>query len=203
VRYLKVLGLSIVAVVAMTAFFGASSASAVQLCKTVNFGSGDGLCPTILDEAESSDPIFSTSTEWVLTTSATNITCENASMTVDPATSTGSPIAAEVTALSATGNCKTTGGTACTVTTVNLPYPAAFTGEGFTINDAVGGGFVVKCGFLINCTFTVKDMFAPTTHVGDDSVTHLSKISMEKAGGFCPATAEWHATFVFHGVTKI
>lgn len=143
-------------------------------------------------QLESSNP--------VITTNVTNATCEQSSATISLSNDggEGEPVAAQVTAFSFTGNCKTAGGTACTFTVVNLPYSASFEGSGgngsMTVTDPSGAGASVKCGFLINCTFTAKE--AELTITGGAPATVVAaKVPLERTGGFCPATAEWDATY--------
>jgi len=107
----------------------------------------------------------------------------------------------EVTALSFTG-CKTSGGTNCTATVVNLPYSGHLTGtvDGYyntfheTITDPVGAGEQLACGFLINCTLTSKEL---TIHGTDDppETEIYAENTLSRSGGLCPATAQWDATY--------
>lgn len=190
-KYLKVLGLAAVAATAVMAF-GAGTASAAQICvpDTIKF---DGKCPTATAEREynpATDTITATSSNPVLTSSITNVTCKESATTVAGSSSTGATISGEVTALSFTNDCTTAGGTSCTVTVVNLPYPSSLTSSELTVNDASGAGAKVVCGVLINCTFTTTDAVLSVNHD-----TFQATVKLNRSGGFCPETAEWHATY--------
>lgn len=199
-KHAKALGIASLAAILLVVVFGGGSAAAVQICKTVSPGTGDGKCATASDEKESDEPATSTSTNAVFTTSVTNHTCSSSSMTVDPTASTGSPITGSVTNLSF-AHCTTSGGTACTMTVLNLPYHVVINAGSLTITDPTGAGAKMVCGFLINCTLSSKEISAQYTHDGDATVAHLSGVKMERSGGFCPETAEFHATYFFHGLT--
>jgi hypothetical protein len=195
VKYVKILGLAAVAAMAVMAFVGAGTASATTVCATG--GSPQAGCPA--GKGEYDGAINATSTNPLLTNSITNVTCEHSATTIDPATSTGTPISGEVTALSFSGNCKTASGTACTVEVLNLPYPGTVESLGggksdLIVKDPTGAGAKVVCGFLINCTFTTKEATLTMTN-GSPSTATASKIVLTRSGGFCPATAEWDATY--------
>lgn len=183
-----------VASLAAVALAAPGTASAVQICFKVASPFGDTKCETEHAEKEYQEEIKSTSTNPVLTTSITNVTCEHSETTFDPGAATGSEIPGEIKALSFTGNCKTSNGTACTVQVLNLPYPSSIEGSVLTVNDASGAGFKVVCGFLINCTFTTTD--GPVTLSHEAGV--LRKIwhwFFGEKTGFCPASAELEATY--------
>lgn len=186
--YLKAIGIAAV-VAAAVAAFGASGAAAVEICVPGN--PGDGKCPTTNEKEYTSGTNFrATGSNWVMTSSITTVTCKEASITLQFNAATGEPISGQVTALSMTNDCTTSAGTSCTVTVVNLPYPASLTSSQLTVNDASGAGAKVVCGILVNCTFTTKDGVMSVNHD-----TYEETWQMERTGGFCPATAEWHATF--------
>jgi hypothetical protein len=208
VKYLKVLGLALVAAMALTAIMGATSASAAtKLCSTV-VNANQGGCPA--GKYEYAGTVKATSTNAILTSSTTNVTCEHSEVTLTANTSTNVPpatsIAGTITNLTFTKNCKTASGTACTVETVNLPYDGHVQGtiEGntntssLTVTDATGAGALVKCGFLINCTFTTKEATLHGVNISSPATTTrftAAGIKLNRSGGFCPETAEWHATY--------
>jgi len=66
-----------------------------------------------------------------------------------------------------------------------------------TITDAVGAGFKSVCGFVINCTFTTKEMTLHGVNKTTPTTTEFtaSHVPLSRAGGICPATAELDATF--------
>jgi hypothetical protein len=198
VKYLKVLGLAAVAAMAVMAF-GASTAAATQVCVAATAGHpADGKCAAGERELTNGESVTGTSSNPVLTSSVTTVTCKESSTTVKANTGTGTPIAGEVTALSFANDCTTSSGTSCTVTVVNLPYTGSLETNKLTVTDAVGAGAKVVCGVLINCTFTTKKAELTVTH--NASTTFDATVSLEREGGFCPATAEWHATY--HSATN-
>jgi hypothetical protein len=191
VKHLKVLGLAVIAAMAVMAF-GAASASATQIC--VTGAPGDGKCATADTERElaQNESIVGASKNPTLTNDITNVTCENSSVTVKMTSeNTVTPITGEITALSFTGNCKTASGTACTVTVKNLPYSGSLTSSSLTAEDPTGAGALVKCGFLINCEFLTKKA---TLSVAHDTFTATS-VPLTRSGGFCPEEANWDAVY--------
>lgn len=210
-KYLKVLGLAAVAAMAVTAFVGAGTASAAtKLCATSTKKpevTANG-CPTNKEEpaknASGKVHIEAESTEALLTTSITNVTCDVSKVTIEANSATNegnTSITGEVTSLSFS-SCETSGGTECTVTVKNLPYEGHLLGttggntnlSTLTVTDAVGAGAQVVCGFLINCTFTTKEASLAGTN-GSPTTFKASKVLLAREGGFCPATAEWDATY--------
>lgn len=192
-KYVKILGLAAVAALAVMAFVGAGTASATTLCKTG--GSPEAGCGAGKGEINAeTDNIVGTSTNAILTSSLTNVTCEHSETEINPESSTGTPIIGSVEKLTFTGNCKTSSGTACTVQVLNLPYGGSLEGDTLTVTDPIGAGAKVVCGFLINCTFTTKQA-SLTVENGSPTVAVAAGVKLERAGGFCPETAEWHATY--------
>jgi len=55
----------------------------------------------------------------------------------------------------------------------------------------------VKCGFLINCTYTAGEetlAVATNSKTGEGTVT-ANKAELKRSAGFCPATSEWDAVY--------
>lgn len=193
-KYIKALGLALIVSAATMAIFGASSAFAVQICAVGVVG--DGKCATASTEAESDAPFSATSSNPVFQTNVATITCEHSETTIDPSTATGfSVITGSVTAFSLSGNCKTNGNIPCTVTVVNLPYEAHILANDLLMTDATGVGATVKCGFLMNCTLSIKEMELQVTHSGNNTILHANAVALQRSGGFCPETASWHADY--------
>lgn len=192
-KYVRILGLVAAAAMAVMAF-GGGTASAAQLCaNAASEANGCGKNGTQA-KAETAADVTGTSTNAILTSSITDVTCTDSHTTINPNSSTGTPITGTVDVLTFGGECETSGGTECHVTTVNLPYEASIEGTTLTVKDAVGAGAVVECGFLINCTFTTKEAKLSITN-GTPTTATASKVVLNRSGGFCPATAEWHATY--------
>lgn len=158
------------------------------------------LCGEGASKKLSGATIKATASNPQLTTSIVNVSCEDSAITIEPASSTSeAAISTEVTALSFSGSCKTTGGTACTFTILNLPYPASIEAGGsgkssLTIADPSGAGFKVVCGVLINCTFTTKEATLAGTN-GSPTTFSVSKLNLERSGGFCPETSTLDASY--------
>lgn len=197
-KYIKALGPAFLLASAIV-ILGASSASAAQICAVGVFG--DEKCATTSNEAETDAPIEATSTNSVLTTNVATVTCEHSATVLDPNSSTGTPITGSVAALSFTGNCKTNGGTACTVTVVNIPYQASLETGALTVTDPTGAGATVKCGFLINCTFTSKKVELGMFASGNDTVIEASNVELARSGPFCPQTSQWNADYIAKNIT--
>jgi len=191
-KYLKILGLAVVAAMALTALFGAGSASASgQLCK-------DSVCASLLANGTningniSNPPAkLTASPEVQCNTSSTNIKVNNS------INGTG-----EVTALTF-GTCKT-GNTACNVNALHLPYHAtadfsATTGNGTltvtgkTVNTPPEAQ--VNCAGFLNCAFGNNLFSLPIVGSNTPTVT-ANGVSLLKISGFlCPASAKWDATY--------
>jgi hypothetical protein len=195
-RTIKVMLLPLVAIVVFGAIGGAGIASAAQICLPIDVSHAtDGKCPTNVEREATPGELFAmTSGNMVFTSSLTSVTCKQSSMSTKFNSATGTPITGEVTALSYTNDCTTSSGTSCTVTVVNLPYSASLESASLKVTDAVGAGFKIVCGVLINCTFTTKETNGTVTHNVAGSTTIDITVKLEREGGFCPATAELHQT---------
>lgn len=185
---------SALAASAAIAVIGLGTASATTLCKTggspeLNCGSGKGEINALLDN------IFGTSTNLIFTTSITNVTCTHSTLTIDPETSTGTPVTGTVTGLTFAETCKTSGGTHCKpIKVLNLPYHASIDDAALIVTDPVGAGVTIECGFILNCTFTTKNAQLTFTN-GSPTTLVAASIKLERSGGLCPETAEFHATY--------
>jgi hypothetical protein len=197
IRVIKGLSLSLTALMVFGALDATGSASAAQLCVPVDAKHAtDGKCPTVAErEVTPGEPVAMTSSNVVFTTSTTTVTCKESSMTTKVNTATGTPIAGEVSALSFTNDCTTSSGTSCTYTVVNVPYSASLESGNLKVIDAVGAGVKTVCGVLVNCTFSTKEAIGTVTHNAGGSTTIDFTVNLAREGGFCPATAEWHATY--------
>jgi len=188
--------------------FGAGSASAeTKLCSTI--AGTPGGCPAGKFEYQGHIEAKVTNPPGaVLTTNITTITCEESVVTLNAETSTNvkpaTNITGEVSNLSFT-KCKTAAGQECTVTVVNLSYHASVEGtvEGKTntsrlkVTSALGAGAKVVCGFVINCTFTTKEAVLHGHNITTPTTTEFTAVNvpLARAGGICPVTAEWNASY--------
>lgn len=196
-KYIKVLGLSAFAAMALMAVVGAGTASATELCSTTTtpcsgtkYSSGTHIEASVVGKA-------------TLTNSITNVTCE-ASTVEGETTSSGGSGATVVTGTISEltfENCETAGGTSCTVATQGFPAMADvqyLSGDNGSMTVTPEGhgepGAHVTCGFFINCTFTTSSI---TLDVLGGSPAHVtaSEEVLNRSGGFCPSTAKWDATY--------
>jgi|SRR6478672_6036642 len=192
-NHLKMLGFAMLVTTALAAFAGTSTASATTLCRTGGFPeSGCGAGKGEINAA--SDNLELTSTNSVFKNSVSDVSCEDSEMTIDPATSTGAPVLAEVTKLAFHTKCETKSKQPCTVEVFNLPYPVTIEGSTLTIKDSVGAGARVKCGFLISCLFTTKEAPFMISNVLFTTITG-TEIAFSRSGSLCPATASWNVTY--------
>jgi len=196
------LSLAAVAAAALMALVGVGSASAAELCSTSTTPcSGTKYLSGTTFHAELESGTLAT-----LTNSISNVTCEKSTVAGKTTSNGGSgtTITGEITGLTFTSNCKTASGTACTVTVINLPYPATISGGGtaegskstLTVSDPSGAGATVVCGFLINCTFTTTDATLTVTNQPGGTPTVSASVNLSRSGGFCPSTSTWDAAYI-------
>jgi hypothetical protein len=192
-KHLKMVAVAAVAVGALMAMVGASSAMAANstiLCK------GTGTCSAVT----SSEPITGSSTNAELTSNIVNVICHTSSTEFHVSGATGAPETGTANALSF-GSCETSSGTACTVTTQGFPASATLEhiipGVDGKLTVTGSPGAKVVCGVLINCTFTTsKAELAFHGSVGTTKATAVaSAIPLSSTGGLCPKTANWDATY--------
>ncbi|HSS33748.1 MAG TPA: hypothetical protein VLL27_10750 [Solirubrobacterales bacterium] len=117
-------------------------------------------------------------------------------------TAEGEPLKASVSARTLSGCKSSVGGTCTTASAVKLPYAATFkwtSGANGTLTLSSGGsgepGVSMQCGPL-NCTFSAS---AQLTVTGKSSAAtaQAKEVALNRAGGSCPASATWNATFIF------
>ena len=190
-KWIKNLTCAAIAAAALTAFLGAGTTSATQLCATTGTGPE---CAGAAGKFEYSGPIEGTSTNATLATNLFNLKCEDSAATINASSSTGAPILGEVTALSFT-KCHSELGVECTVTVKNLPYSASFEGKTLTVTDSVGAGAKVVCGTTLSCEFLTKSARLTITN-GEPTVAAAREVPLSyENGAICPSTATWSATY--------
>jgi hypothetical protein len=198
VKALRLVG-SLGAIVLVALSLGAGPASATVLCAEAET---EEACNNTYPAGTTLEANLAGSSKATLSTSITNVTCDasTANGKVVAPGGSGKAVEAEIESLTFSGDCTTGGGTSCTATTVNLPYSASITGSGgngtLTITDSVGAGAKVVCGFLINCTLTAKSLGLGLTG-GSPAIAKMEGVSLEKSGGFCPATSALTAEYEF------
>lgn len=205
-RYIKMLGLAAMATMVAMAFVGASSAMAepehplIVLCEEPELICEEGNWapnPTeIHAETLPSEPP-------VLLSSIGSVLCEHSLARLTLLNELAKLIEGHLLALNFTGECHL-GSTKCTVT-VNGLGGLSFTPDEVKLAAIVQAiplegketNATVKCGFLINCTFSAEPETKLLAH--SDEKGHLlllaKKAPLKRASGFCPETAEWDATY--------
>lgn len=197
-RLIKMFGLTAIAAVAAMAFIGASSASATSTA----------LCTSDASLVCAAGNVYTGHIEGLavnpeLLSSITNVTCEH-SVILGNALGlvTGGSQVTHLELIDFTGNCKTSSGTACTVTTtalglVDLLKTAPNLGTATSLNSKVK----VVCGFFINCTFGgtpelhVVGSTLPLNTTSSLGALTANKASLSREGGICPSTSEWDAKY--------
>ena len=213
VRYAKMLSLAAMATMVAMAFVGASSAIAVPehpeivLCKVLvltcnelkNWASDKALENGIHDVEIHAE----TTTAPKLLSSIGTIECEHSLARITLLNKLAKLIEAHLLELTFTGNCHL-GGTSCTVT-VNELGGLSFTPdekklaaivESISLEGRVTTA-TVKCGFLINCTYSAGAETELLAH--SDEAGHLLLLANEtvlnRVKGFCPEVSKWDATY--------
>jgi hypothetical protein len=200
-KSIRILGLGVVAALAVMAFVGAGSASAVTLCKanespctgTNKYPSGTAVSAHLKE-----------GTVALLKTNIVNVTCSESETSGENTLESGSPLTGLVRTLSF-GECETVLGTPCTVTVVHLdalhPYNAsiAATGGGngtltVTGNSLGNPGATVECATVINCTFTTASAALSVTG-GTMALAKASEVTLSQSGIKCPSTSTWNAEY--------
>jgi hypothetical protein len=188
-KYLKASGLAAIAAMALTAFLGASSASATVLCTTTTTPCGTGWhVDEIVLSATGSTSTHSTG-------GALEATCTGSSMT-GTKTRTGSATTTPAWVFATAG--LTWSG--CNQTTDTLEggeieiHQIAGTHNG-TVTEKGKKVTVVIAG--VSCTFGAGG----GTHIGvltggSPAILHVNAITLKVAGSFlCPADTVWEATY--------
>ncbi len=200
-KYLKMLGLAAVAAMALTAFFGASSASATVTCTTnVHFGCGAG---------------------WKITTSMVATQTEGTTAILETTggvvldTCTGSKVEGEITnpggpTETVSGNINSLLWGTCSRTTHTLKIGSLEVHNIAGTNDgtltATGGTEVTINTIFGSCIYgTGAALDIGRITGGTPAILHTNSVVVPKVGGnaACPAHGVWNATFTLtnhHGV---
>jgi len=203
VKLVKMLSLAAVAAIAAMAFVGTSSAFAeknVVLCEVQQL------------ECEKPWPnpttIVGHSTSPKLLSSVGTVECEKSLAEITLLNTLAKLILGHILSLKFEGNCHL-GSTACTVTVsetggITIEHGAnKLEWEGRAVSLPLGETPMntvanVKCGFLINCTYTGGEETKTTTTNNAEGVATVvaNKAELKRSAGFCPAVSEWDATYV-------
>lgn len=193
---------------AAMAFLGTTAATAEIVKKTVGCEANEEPCAkeNIFAKGTKMKGQLTTGTEMFLETNITNITCKKGSAELETLEEKGTQTPVEAGAAygalgkvtsSALNECKTSSGSACTVTMVNLPWSLSLewiepnTGIARTLSPTAGGKVV--CGFLINCTFTTPEATETVTG-GVNAMKTIEEVELVRSGGFCPAEARMNGS---------
>lgn len=189
---MRALGAAVVALV-LAVLAGSGVAAATQICESVGSG-GDGRCPDgSAEELLAKGKSFrASSTDVVLTSLTTEVTCSTSSITVRLTSKNGVKLLrGKIPALSFTG-CETGGGTPCAVTMVNLPFETVFQRTDILVFDEAGVVFRLNCGFLVSCEFEAREQLI---ELEDGLLVASREIPYGRTGAFCPFAARLDATY--------
>jgi hypothetical protein len=197
VRYLKLMGLAALMAAALTAFLGASSASAVTLCKAnENPCSNDYAAGTTISGS------LVANTKAVLLSGIGNVECEESTVSGKTSELSGSPLMGLIESLTF-AKCLL-GSTSCTVTVENLPYLVSITASGsgngtMTVEHDGTGGMPqahVNCGSAFNCIVGNDPVTLPVAGGAPAIITAAQTMKLiENKGFICPSSATWDAKY--------
>jgi hypothetical protein len=202
-KQIKIMGLCLVAALAVMALVGAASASAAEttLCKTEHANS---VCPQAEHYNSGTSITGTNSGNAVLTTSGgfinPTVTCTKSTVGGKTTATGGNPLTGSITTFTFTG-CSWSGGS-CTVTSVNTPYSAGIewtSGQDGTFTAGSSGkgepGASVTCeGIALTCTYTKE--VSLEAEGGKPAKIYAKNESLKISGGFgCPTEAHWTATY--------
>jgi hypothetical protein len=213
-RLIKMLGLVVLAVLAMTAAAGTTSASAttslekVVVCKLDVMHSTQG-CPSN-ETFGSGTEVYGQllgGTETVLLTNLGNVRCNESVVEGTTTSSLAHGTITKVTfGLNGEPFCKL-GETNCLVTVERLPYLVSvllmsdhLRYEAIISSGGLGAPkALVNCGsFTLKCLFTISTVFAEVVLETNDTVWDIEQ-EMNREGGsgyFCPSTSAWDAKYL-------
>lgn len=197
-KYLKSLGLAAMVVAAAMAF-AASSASATALCSA-----NETKCAAPLGTGTAIEAKLKTGTKAVLKTDLATVECAKSETKGKTTSGAGTTVTGVIESLNFE-ECKTTGGTNCTVgSALSLPYNGSIvaTGSGngkLTVTKGTGGGnpgATVTCLGVIECTFRTSSAVLKVIG-GNPAVAKAEAINLpERTGAICPALeAKWTAEY--------
>ena len=207
-KLVKMLSLAAVAAIAAMAFVGTSSAfaeGAVLLCKKAEL--------KCTEPWPSGTTIVGHATNPKLLSSVGTVECEKSLAEVTVLQTALQKLQLHhILSLNFEGNCHL-GGTACTVTVkevggISVTHgvnPLEWIGVATSLPLTVEGKEVqmntianVKCGFLINCTYTGGEETETTITNNAEGVATVTanEAPLKRSAGFCPETSKWDAIYV-------
>jgi hypothetical protein len=188
-KYLKMLGLAAVAAMALTAFLGASSASATVLCKTATNPCGSAWLKT-------------GSLEGSLTTGSTSVlksTGENPLVEDTCTASTvGGEIASQGSGVNVVGEISSLTFTSCSNPTSVLSQAGTLELNG---TNVIGKGFEVTVNAGVSCVYSAGTGTPLGTFTGGNpAIIHINAVVSKKSGSFlCPSDSVWEGTYTITG----
>jgi hypothetical protein len=190
VKNAKIYSLAVVAVVAAMALIGAGSASATTLCKV-----SETTCASGNQYASGTSIVGKASNSELIGTFP--VKCSESATTLVTGANGNATMVGSVSALSFSG-C-TLAGSACTVTTLHVPYKAELTGTALSAKSGGTGkpGAHLVCG-SIACTFEIEPATGLTVVSGNPANVKAA-VTLNRTEGsalLCGSTAEWKATYV-------
>ena len=187
---LKILGLAALAALVAMAFVGATSAMAesTALCQ-----SDEGTCAEANRVSHIHEATSEGSKAFLL--SFVKVECDVLFLgDVQNAGNLGNPL--EILGDFTWSNCKTSGGTSCTVAEVSgTDTKISVLKSGHELAAVTGAGeFTFKCTPLISCTYNWTGLqahaFGPLLSEAENGETKLEKQVLNRVKGFCPETSE-------------
>ena len=202
----RMIGLTLIAVIAAMAFIGASTASAVTACKEniTPCPSGKEYTSGTVVKAE----LIEKTVAELKAEGTPSVNCKVSASEGKSTATSGSPLPGLITNLTFE-QCATVELVPCTVTVVHLnPIKEIFYNAEITANEKVqGNGFLtvtkstegnpgatVVCGTVVNCTFTTASAKLSITG-GEPAKLDAEGIVLERSGTICPTKATWTAHY--------
>ena len=187
-KHVKMLGLAAVAAMALTAFLGASSASATVLCKTATNPCGAAWIKT----GSLSASLASGATSVLKTTNGAIVdTCSESTI--------GGTIERQGAGQSVAGTVSQLTFTTCTNTTSVLSQDGILEIEGTTVKAK---GFEVTVNAGVSCVISAGEgTILGTFTGGNPAIIHVNAVVNKTSGSFlCPFDYQWEATYQITGV---
>jgi RHS repeat-associated protein len=182
-------GVALGALCLLVAFAG-GTASATTLC-SINVSPCAGV------EFKSGSKLKATASSPVFNSSIGTVSCETSTFEGETTSDGGEGKAVEATlsSLTFTGNCHL-GKTSCTLTTVSLPSGTTLSGEGGsgTLNLGKGGELTIKCGILLNCTYSLEEVELELIG-GSPALAVIYEHELTKSKGICPKSTVWTSEY--------
>ena len=193
-KHLKILGHGVIAALALTAMFGAGTASATRLC-AVNtspcpagstYGKGTAIKAQLVPGTTS-----------VVTSGFVTVICTESTIsgkTTSAGGGSGTPVTGSISSVTWKG-CKTSSGGSCTASALNTPWSASVTGSGgngtMSISNAAG-----KFTCTVTCEYEAKSASVSVSG-GSPATIKASNVGFSRIGGsfLCSSSASWSAQY--------